>query len=78
MFSTIRRELESRERGDRQHLSVSVTRAPSITEHTLTAAQTQNRLAVSTTRGSKVLRLHSVCLGNLPLHNQGSSLDVMS
>ena len=75
MVSDIRRILTSQEGADDQYRLVSVTHALSVTEYTLTVAQTPNRLAVSTAEDPEGLTLYTVCQGNLyPLH-RGSSLD---
>ena len=54
MVSDIRHMLKSQEIADSQDLSVSVTHTLSITEHTLTVAQRENRSAISTTEESSV------------------------
>ena len=78
MVSDIRHMLKSQEGAGSQHLSVSVTHAPSATEYTFTVFQTRSRSAISTAERSKVLRFYLVSLGNCHLRHQGPSLDATS
>ena len=79
MVSEIHREMLGSQKGtDDQHRSVSDTRTTSITECTLTAAQTNTRSATPTTVRSNVLYLHLVDLANRLPRRQGPVSDVTS
>jgi len=79
MVSDLHRNmLKSQEGASGQPQSVSVARNLSLTERTLTVAQTQNRSVISTVQRFRVLCLYVARLGNYHLHHQGSSLDAMS
>ena len=78
VVNNIHNMLKSQEGADGQHLSVSVTHAPSATEYTFTVFQTQNRLATPATERPSALHLYLVFLVNYHLRHQGSSLDATS
>ena len=78
MVSDIRHMLKNQEGADGQHLSVSVTHAPSAAEYTFIVSWTKKRSVISTTERPRILHSHLVSLGNYRLHHPGSSLDATS
>jgi type III secretory pathway lipoprotein EscJ len=67
--------VKSQEGVDCKNASVSIARSISITERTLTIAQTQIRSAISTADESNILYSHLACLESYHHYHQGSSLD---
>ena len=75
VVNNIHNMLKSQEEAGYQPQLVSVIRILSLTEYTLTIAQTQKRSVISIAERSSVLHLYLVSLENYHLRHQGSSLD---